>query len=293
MTLPSADTRVSYPDQATASVGTVLHVEPMGEGRSAVLLDTTAAHPVDTAWPDQPADRGRMRWPGGEAQLVDVVTGGIHDGALFLGSELPVRGGTEGWVFVVGHVIEGEPPAVGAEVEIDVDAERRHALSAGHTACHLASLALDAALADAWSKPVRSDALGYPDFEGTTNQSSRIEPFGAVDVYRIGKSARRAGFTVAALDDADAVAKRANGFLADWVASGARVRIDRDGDAITDRRTWVCELPDGAARIPCGGTHLEGLAELASVTVALEVAQVTGGLELHMRTTAAVKNWRG
>src|SRR5690606_22008389 len=86
-----------------------------------------------------PADRGSLRWAGVSAVVVDAVTGGIRDGELLLGAELPVRMGTPDWTFVVAHVIEGEAPAVGESVEVAVDAEHRHALSAGHTACHLAS----------------------------------------------------------------------------------------------------------------------------------------------------------
>ena len=82
------------------------------------------------------------------------------------------------------------------------------------------------------------------------------------------------------------MAARANALLAGWVASGAPVRIDRDDDALSSRRAWVCELPEGEARIPCGGTHLVGLGELAAITVALETAEVPGGLELTMRTAA-------
>jgi len=228
-----------------------------------------------------------MRWPGGEAAIVDAVTGGIHEGELLLGTELPVRMGTPGWTFVVAHLVDAAPPTVGETVEVEVDAEHRHALSAGHTACHLASLALDAALADAWSKPVRPDALGNPGFDGAAIQTSHIEPFASVDVYRVGKSLRKAGFDPAALDDPDAVAARANTLLAEWVASGAPVRIDRDDDALSSRRAWVCELPGATPRIPCGGTHLVSLARLVSITVALETAEVPGGLELTMRTVAA------
>jgi len=287
MTLPTTDTRVGYPAGELASTGRVLHVEPLADGGAVVLLDRTAFHPVDTAWPDQPADRGRMRWPGGEAEIVDGVTGGVHEGALALGPDLPVRGGTPGWVFVVGHVLAGAGPAVGDTVEVEVGADHRLALSAGHTGCHLASLALDAALAEAWTKPVRADALGHPGFDGAAITSSRIEPWGSVDVYRVGRSLRKAGFTVAALDDPDAVAARANALLAAWVAAGAAIRIERDDDALSARRSWVCELPDAEARIPCGGTHLTSLAELAAITVALETAPVEGGLELRMRTTVA------
>lgn len=284
MTLPTSDTEVTYPDGATASTGVVLHVQPVGEDRSAVVLDRTAFHPVDTAWPDQPADRGSLRWAGGLATVVDAVTGGIHEGELLLGAELPVRMGTAGWTFVVGHVVDGPAPEVGDTVEVTVDAAYRHALSAGHTACHLASLALDAALADAWTKPVAGDALGNPAFDDPAIQTSRIEPFGSLDVYRIGKSLRRAGFDPAALADPDAVAARADAALAGWVATGAPIRIERDGHEISTRRSWVCELPEAVVRIPCGGTHLTSLAGVASIRVTLEVAEVPGGLELRMRT---------
>src|SRR5687768_17501039 len=112
MPLPTTDTTVTYPDSATTSTGTVLHVERLSDGRSAILLDTTAFHPVDTAWPDQPADRGTITTTAGEQPIVDAVTGAVRDGRLLLGADMPVRTGTEGWTFVVAHIIEGPPPAV-------------------------------------------------------------------------------------------------------------------------------------------------------------------------------------
>src|SRR5690606_31694178 len=159
----------------------------------AVVLDHTALHPVDAAWPDQPADRGTLRWAGGEAVVVDALTGGVREGELLLGAALPVRMGTEGWTFVVAHLVDGDHPAVGEEVQVTVDDGYRRALSAGHTACHLASLALDAALADAWTKHVPPDALGNPGFDAAANQSSRIHEYGSIDVYRLGKSLRKKG----------------------------------------------------------------------------------------------------
>ena len=120
--------------------------------------------------------------------------------SLHLGADIPVRTGTEGWAFVVAHLVdEGSAIAEGDEVEIEADAATRHALSAGHTACHLASLALNRALADRWSKPAREDALGSPDFDGAAIASSRIVPDGSVDRYRLNKSLRRAGFDTASL----------------------------------------------------------------------------------------------
>ncbi|WP_425836639.1 metal-dependent hydrolase [Microbacterium sp. PA5] len=284
MPLPDRDTLVAYPAGDVSSTGTVLHVERLADGRSAVVLDRTALHPVDTAWPDQPADRAALRWGDDERVVQDGVTGGIHQGVLHLGADLPVRNGTEGWTFVVAHVIEGAPPAVGTTVEVEVDAAYRRSLSAGHTGCHLASLALDAALAAAWSKPVALDALGHPAFDQLAIQRSQIVPDGSLDTYRVGRSLRRKGFDPAALDDPGAVAERANALLTTWVTAGGDVRIERTDDALSARRRWVCALPDGPVSIPCGGTHVESLSALGSVTVALTTRPVDGGLELEMRT---------
>jgi alanyl-tRNA synthetase len=284
MPLPTSDTTVTYPDGATSSTGTVLHVEALPDGRSAILLDTTAFHPVDVAWPDQPADRGTLTTSLGSQLIVDALTGGVHDGRLQLGADLPVRTGTEGWVFVVAHIIEGDPPSLGESAHVDVDTDFRAALSAAHTACHLAALALDAALAEGWDKPAPTDSLGNPAFDALAIQESRISPYSSTDVYRIGKSLRRKGFMPAAIADPGVVAERVDARLAQWLAAGGTVRIERDDDRLSSRRTWGCELPDGRAEIPCGGTHIGDLGELSSVKVTLATRDVDGGVELVMDT---------
>lgn len=286
MTSPSATT-ITYPSGATTSTGTVVHVAAAGDGRSAIVLDTTAFHPVDTAWPDQPADRGILRSGEVARDVVDAVVGAWQDGSLHLGREVQVRTGTEGWTFVVAHIIDGDGIAVGDTVEVEADAAFRTALSAGHTACHLASLALDAALADAWRKDVAVDALGAPAFDALAIQESRIVPDGSRDVYRIGKSLRRKGFDPESLEDLPALAARVDDLLATWIAAGGAVRIETEGPAIADRRTWVCELPGAQARIPCGGTHVSSLSHLVSASVAFTSAPVEGGVELVMTTTTA------
>jgi alanyl-tRNA synthetase len=286
--IPASGTVVTYPAGELSSSGTVLHVASLGEGRAAVVLDRTAFHPVDTAWPDQPADRGVLRSGGRDIAIVDAVVGAARDGELLLGPDVPVRTGTEGWTFLVAHVVEDGEVAEGDVVEVVVDADYRAALSAGHTACHLASLALDAGLADAWRKEVARDALGAPAFDALAILQSRILPHGSRDVYRIGKSLRRKGFDPDALGDPDALAQRVNAQLAEWVGAGGAVRIDRDGETLADRRAWVCALPAGEVRIPCGGTHVASLSELSAVTVRFESRPVDGGQELVMTTTAEV-----
>lgn len=279
-------TVVTYPAGATGSHGSVVHVAPAGDGRTAVILDRTAFHPVDTAWPDQPADRGVLRIDDAELAVVDAVVGATQGEQLLLGRDVPVRTGTEGWTFVVAHVVEGDGVTTGATAEVRVDAAHRAALSLGHTACHLASLALDAALADAWRKTAPPDALGAPAFDALAIQESRILPDGSRDVYRIGRSLRRKGFDPGALDDLGALAARVDAQLAAWVGTDGAVRIEADGEQLADRRTWVCELPGTEVRIPCGGTHVSSLAEIGAVTVSFEATAVEGGSELVMTTMA-------
>ncbi len=284
--IPARGTVVTYPAGATVSRGTVVHVADAGDGRTAVVLDETAFHPIDTAWPDQPADRGVLRAGGDELVVVDAVVGATQGDGLLLGPDVPVRTGTDGWTFVVAHLVEGTAPAEGDVVEVEADARYRAALSAGHTACHLASLALDAALAGAWRKEAPTDALGAPAFDALAIQESRILPDGSRDVYRIGKSLRRKGFDPIALDDLDGLAAQVDAQLVTWIAAGGEVRIDREGETLADRRSWVCELPGATARIPCGGTHVASLSALATATVAFTTTAVDGGLELVMTTTA-------
>lgn len=276
------DTIVDYPAGSTTSRGVVLATLPLPEGLG-VVLDRTAFHAVDAGWPDQPADRGTLAGH----PVLDAVVGATDGGDILVGGDIPVRTGAEGWSFVVVHVLAADSPVeVGAEVEVTVDEGYRKALSAGHTACHLASLALDVALADAWKEEVPLDALGAPGFDALACATSRIHENGSIDVYRVGKSLRRKGFDPAALDDLGAIADAANARLAEWVATGAGIRIDRDGDGLGDRRRWVCELPGGDAVIPCGGTHLTSLTELTAVRVELTREEVEGGIALRMTTTA-------
>lgn len=284
MALPTTDTRVTYPQGAVGSASRVLHVEPRDDGRHAVLLDTTAFHPVDSAWPDQGADRGDLQVAGRRLPVVDCVVGATDGTALYLGAESPVRKGTEGWAFVVVHLVEGDAPSAGDDVTVRVDAAHRAAVSAGHTGCHLASLALNRALAGRWRKDVAADALGAPNFDALAIDTTVIGEFGSVDTYRLGKSLRRKGFGADDLDTG-ATADAVNATLAAWTATGASIGIAADGPGLTDRRRWVCDLPGEHAEIPCGGTHLASLAGL-DVSVRLEVADTDGTPVLVMRTRA-------
>ncbi|MHA7241191.1 alanyl-tRNA editing protein [Arthrobacter sp. TMS1-12-1] len=288
MTLPTTDTRVTYPAGATEEASRVLHVDTRA-GRRAVLLDTTAFHPVDHAWPDQGADRGILMAGDRSWAVTDCVVGATDGTVLYLGADAPVRKGTEGWAFVVAHLIDGaeeDGPAEGDDVVVRVDAAHRAAVSAGHTGCHLASLALNRALAGRWKKDVAPDALGAPNFDALAIDTTVIREFGSLDRYRLGKSLRRKGFTVDGLDP-EATAAAVNATLAEWTATGASIGIEADGSGLTGRRRWVCDLPGERAEIPCGGTHLTSLAGVG-VTVRLELTEADGTPVLQMDTRVTV-----
>ena len=175
--------------------------------------------------------------------------------------------------------------AVGTEVELRVDADRRAALSAAHTGCHLLALALNEALAPRWRKdPGRTDALGHPDFDSLAMDSSRMDTAASTDVYRIGKSLRKKGFTADDLAaELPALTAAVNARLASWVAADAKVVVEAPGPELTARRRWTCDLPEGRASIACGGTHLHHLGELTILRTELRLSE--DGSELTAVTT--------
>jgi alanyl-tRNA synthetase len=217
--------------------------------------------------------------------VLDCVLGATDGHELFVGDAIPVGRGEPGWSFVVVHVLAvGPGPDEGAAVELAVDAHYRLRLSAGHTGCHLASLALNSALADRWRKPVALDGLGRPNFDHLAIVSSTILPDGAVDTYRVGKSLHKKGFEMDGLSVAlPQIVDAANSTLARWVDCAAAVGVAVAGPRLTDFREWVCALPEGTVRIPCGGTHLQSLAEVTAIRVGMSFDEPAG--ELVMTTS--------
>ena len=288
MTLPTEDTKVLYPNGTVDPQSTVLYSEVLPDGRSAVLLDVTCVHPVDAGWPDQGPDiallhHGAAFWP-----VDDCIVGATDGTTLFIGADIPVAKKTPGWAFVVVHVVDAAGLNAGDTVTVEVDEGLRDSTSAGHTACHLASLALNGALADRWKKEVRLDALGQPDFDGLAIDESLIGQNASVDTYRLGKSLRKKGFSVEGLAAAaPEIETSINAMLAEWGTTHAAVRIDCDGDLLTDRRYWVCDLPGTSVRIPCGGTHVRSLGMLGTVSVTLSLDELEGTPILTMNTFAS------
>ncbi|MEO6822077.1 MAG: NUDIX domain-containing protein [Candidatus Nanopelagicales bacterium] len=262
-------TWVGFPYGEVSGTGTVIRVQELGQ-RFGVIVDRTPFHPLDHAWPDQPADHGTLA---GQA-VEDVLTGAIDDdGVLTVGADIEVRRGDSSCSWVVVHVVGGPAPEPGVSVAMEVDAQRRARLCAAHTACHLAALAMNEVTADCWHKePPRRDSRGNPDLDQSSIQLSRILTDATRDEYRFGRSLRKAGFDAAGLlADLVTYQDRAQSLVDAWIGAGAAVRVETGGDpTLTARRRWVCDLPGRAGVVPCGGTHVTSLAALAGVRLMWE-----------------------
>jgi alanyl-tRNA synthetase len=238
-----------------------------------LVTDLTPFHPQSHLWPDQPGDVGTVYWEGVEAAAGPCRMGAISPaGELFVDTDIPVKRGAEGWAFVVVHPLVGmHSLAVGSRVELKVDAAARRALSLGHSGCHLTALALNRVLTSYWRKEVSErDALDQPDFDRLAIQTSRVEPNGSREQYRIGKSLRKKGVNgETLLADLALIEEKVNRQLADWLATGGEIRRSRAGEAIIDSRYWHCTLEGQELTIPCGGTHVATLAELGRIEASL------------------------
>jgi alanyl-tRNA synthetase len=277
------DTLVTFASGATSGRGCVVHAVGLGASGPLVVVDETPFHPVDHSWPDQPGDTGHID----DQPVVDTVMAAIGpDGVLLVGANIPVRRGEPGWTWHVAHRL-AEPaalPEVGTEVSLVVDPGRRRALSAAHTACHLAALAMNEASAHLWRKEVRLDSLGRPDLDQLAMESSVMDTRGSTDAYRFGKSLRKRGFDPTGFSDQlDEIVARVRRTLQEWIASEAVVVVADGGDRrVTAPRRWTCALPDGLAEMPCGGTHLRDLSTLAAVDIDYQLARDGTGLPVGL-----------
>lgn len=194
-----------------------------GHGEGGVLLDRTVCYPLgggqagDSGW----LVLGAQRW-----RITDTRKSKDQPGAIV-------------------HLVDGELPAVGAAVRVEVDAARRQAHRRFHTATHLLCA-----------------LLPYPvDGCSITEASARLdfhtdEPFD--------KEAIQAGLT-RLVAEAHPVSHR-------WISEDeldANPGLVRSMSVQPPRglgRVRVLEI-DGVDLQPCGGTHVSNTAEIGAVVV--------------------------
>lgn len=272
-------TVVTYPagslQEDARIVAVLVDPRPTAEYRTLLVCDRNPFHPLDPLWPDQPDDTGWIEVADETQRVHRTLTIAQRPGGpLMVENEIEARRDEPGVEFRVALAVDD----IGAKVRRDlpvklrVDRQRRQQLSAAHTACHLLAYALNGATHHLWRKIAPTDARGHYDLDRASCVHTHHAIDGSVDRYRLGKSLRRRGFDTAGfLDELPEIIDQANQTLADWISTDAPVWIDTEGPLLTDRRTWICELPDGTAHMPCGGTHVQHLAQIASMRAAYQV----------------------
>ena len=213
------------PEELFREDATLLHCAATvtGQGEGGVTLDRTVCYPLgggqagDTGW----LVSGEQRW-----RITDTRKSKEQPGAIV-------------------HLIDGEPPAVGAAVQIEVDAARRQAHRRFHTATHLLCA-----------------LLPYP-----------------VDGCSITETYARLDFHTDEPFDKEAIQAGLNRLVAEAHAVGHRWISEDELDANPGLvRSMSVQPPRGLGRVrvleiegvdlqPCGGTHVANTAEIGGIVV--------------------------
>lgn len=254
----------------------VLHIES-DENKTYLITDVTPFHPVSHIWPDHPADQGFVTVGDVQYPVEDCLVGAIEQstGKLFIAADIPVKRDAEGWAFVVVHQLSASASMINIhdEIVLSVDKEYQASLSRGHSAGHIASLALNKVLAESyWRKDAdRKDPLGSYDFNSYAQVTSFVTQELCTDKYRLGKTLKKRGLNVAdMLANLESIEADINQMISGWLAESTPVAMRLEGEALTGSRYWEWQLDaDTLVSIPCGGTHIENTSELKALSVKL------------------------
>ncbi len=271
-------------------------------------VERTPCHPESPRWPDQPADRCTLTGPSAQAQ-VECVEGYLRGAELGLG-ELPngLRAGGEpaesphapGDPAEGGRPADGEPRAIrcvvhrgagdlaiepGEEIALSVDERYRESVSHSHSRCHLVSLALNAALADAWRKePPARDSLGNPDFDKLRDPLQQDRRAGVGGCLPRGQARAQGGVFRRRAERPRGPGWGGRSDRGALAAVNPRDRRDSGVCSLEERRTWSCELPEGTASFPCGGTHVRRMEPEEGLHVAISWDPEERRLEMTARS---------
>lgn len=248
-----------------------------------LVTDQTPFHPVSHIWPDHPADRGFITIGSQQITIVDCLVGAVElsSGQLCVDKAITVKRNEPGWVFVVVHCLDASDEYtlnVDDKVTLVVDKAYQQSLSRGHSAGHLAFLALNKVLSTQgyWRKEAdRKDPHGYNDFNSYAQETSFVTPDRCLDSYRLGKTLRKRGLNSAEMvEQLKSIEEHVNQQVIDWIRLSSAVEMICDGQNLTDSRYWQCDLGEtNKATMPCGGSHISSLTDLGSMQVTLRETQ--------------------
>lgn len=284
----STSTIITFPGGALSGSSKILLCKhlPSSPNQMVIITEETPFHPLDYNWPDQPGDKGWITVKEIKYPIIGCFTAAFNKqtGEFLIDKEIKnkkVRRDDPNWFFLVAHLIEKETITtendwIGLKAYLEVDDNFRDKISKAHSACHLASLALNKVTQKFWKKqPETLDSLGNPNLDAEAVIMSEITPEYSRDRYRCGKSLRKKGFDDAAFfseSEFKQTEANINKQLSDWCAQpkGVKIFVVPDKAYLHEKREWHCEFLDGKkAMIPCGGTHVLSIAHPKKVVVTL------------------------
>jgi len=268
------DTWVTFAGGSLAAEAEVVFVTKSEDGWI-IVTDRTPFHPTSLSWPDQPGDRGWMTLAGGRRVAVSDSREGLWNAATGTLADAAHKRSDPDIHSIVLHALDGDPPVVGDAVTLEVDRIYRDALSLQHTGVHLAALALNHCAARFWTKdPNDPDTLGAPNLDKAAVTESKITADHSTDTYRLGKSLRKKGFDRDAfLTDLADCSQRMNDTLQAMLVAPMPVVVAPGEGALGNRRQWSTTLNGVEATMPCGGTHVAHLSQIADITVTLSMTE--------------------
>ena len=226
----------AYLRSATAAV--------TGVDGARVALDRTVFYPTGGG---QPHDTGVLRWPGGEARVVEVR-----------------KQGDDVW-----HTVEGDVPAVGDAVTGEIDWDRRHRLMRTHTALHV----LCGVIWNEWGVPVTGGNMeplaARMDFE----LDPTPEGFGArVEELVAAEIAADRPIEVSSVPRSEAVLDEAL----------IRTKVSLVPESVSEIR--VVDIV-GLDKQADGGTHVRSTAEVGGVRVVKTESKGKGNKRVRIEVT--------
>lgn len=209
-----------------------------------VALDRTVFYPTGGG---QPHDTGVLRWPSGEARVVEVR-----------------KQGDDVW-----HTVEGDVPAVGDAVTGEIDWDRRHRLMRTHTALHV----LCGVIWNEWGVPVTGGNMeplaARMDFE----LDPTPEGFGArVEELVAAEIAADRPIEVSSVPRSEAVLDEAL----------IRTKVSLVPESVSEIR--VVDIV-GLDKQADGGTHVRSTAEVGGVRVVKTESKGKGNKRVRIEVT--------
>ncbi len=285
-------TRITFPGGGVSATSKILMTkrDHFNVNKVLIMTEVTPFHPLDYNWPDQPSDQGIIQFDSRNFSVEECLTAALHSETekFLIDQELKdnkIRREDPNWFFLVAHKVDisllntTDINWVGREVYLEVDTTYRTALNKSHTACHLASLALNKVTKEFWRKPPeRTDSLGNPNLDNEAIVESKVNAECSVDRYRCGKSLRKKGFDDSrffSANEFNQLESAVNKQLADWIhpVEGLAIAVTPGECFLHEKRDWHCGLLDGKqAKISCGGTHPHTIYPQDKLIVILERA---------------------